>query len=353
MLYSLPSVAAFVPDPSVEGVPSEAFPGVLRKTDRELYRWIANTHYEHLADAVAQLERVCAAGCLFASLLRTRDREQFENLIPEVLVADDLLRRGYTVKAFPRSHQATPDLRVLGRGIDVAVEIYSPRELLAVDAWVKEVNDLLNYVDVRASYSSRVTTAVEPPIPPELSSDPWAPAKMLAQSREAVIADISRDVEDALRKLEPLCKVYRHAGTSLLTTVELDDVRMASELGPTRNGTFSYPGFGGYSPSGVFRKIVRRSLRKAKERQTQGVPATARVLVVYLMGTKIADDLAHPVHMNEAKIALDGIEPKRYGLDAIVFVVRALPRGLAALFMVVDDATLTIPQVQAMFDPAP
>jgi hypothetical protein len=131
-------------------------PGVLRKTQREVYRWIANTHYEHLADAVLHLERVHAAGCTFGSLLSTRDREQFVSLTAEVLVADDFLRRGYEVQTVQRSDQVSPDLLVVVDGLDVAVEVYSPRELLAVDAWVKEVSDLLNYVDVKASYASSV-----------------------------------------------------------------------------------------------------------------------------------------------------------------------------------------------------
>ena len=68
------------------------------KTDREIYRWIANTHYEHLAPAVLHLKRVHAAGCTFGSLLTIRNREQFLSLTAEVLVADDLLRRGCTVR---------------------------------------------------------------------------------------------------------------------------------------------------------------------------------------------------------------------------------------------------------------
>lgn len=199
VLASLPSVAAFLPDPAVEGVPSEAFPGVLRKTDRELYRWIANTHYPHLAEAVVHLERVHAAGCTFGNLLTTRNREQFVSYTAEVLVADDFLRRGHTVSTIPRSGQGSPDLHVAGDGIDVAVEVYSPRELLAVDEWVHELSDLLSYVDIRASYSSRVATELEKTIPPEpWRLDPWAPAKLLAQTREEIIAEISQDVENSL-----------------------------------------------------------------------------------------------------------------------------------------------------------
>jgi hypothetical protein len=170
VLGRLPSVAALLPDPAVEGEPSDAFPGVLRKTEREVYRWIANTHYDHLADAVLHLERVHAAGCTFGSLLSTRDREQFVSLTAEVFVA-----------------------------------------------------------------------------------------------------------------------------------VELDDIAEAPDAGPLRRGTIGYPGFSGYSAAGVFRRTVERSQRKAKRRQAQGVPASARVLIVYLMGTQVAEDLSHPAHLGQAE----------------------------------------------------
>jgi hypothetical protein len=176
---------------------------------------------------------------------------------------------------------------------------------------------------------------------------------MLAQTREQVLAAITNDVEVALRGLQSLKKLYRHSGTPLLTTVELDDVRPGPEVGPVRSGAISTPGFGGYSPAGVFRTIVERALKKARKRQAQGVRAAARALVVYLMGTKIAEDLAHPAHLDQAKAVLDEIDPRRYELDVIAFVVRALPQGLAAILMVADDTTLTRSQVQAIFGQSP
>jgi hypothetical protein len=249
VLVQLPSVAALLPDPAVEGEPSDAFPGVLRKTEREVYRWIANTHYEHLADAVLHLERVHAAGCTFGSLLRTRDREQFVSLTAEVFVADDLLRRGYDVKTVQRSDQVSPDLLVVIDGVDVAVEVYSPRELLAVDAWVRKVSDLLNYLDVKASYASSVDTKLEQQIPPERERlDPWAPAKILDETGEAVLAEITHDVEDALNALRPFAKDYRHGATPLLTTVEFDEVEAAPDAGPRRSRSISYPGLAATHP---------------------------------------------------------------------------------------------------------
>jgi len=88
----------------------------------------------------------------------------------EVLVADDLLRRGYTVTTVPLS----PDLHVRSDDVDVAVEVYSPRGLTAVNEWVHEVSDVLSYVDVRASFTSRVDTSLERPIPQHDLSTAWS-----------------------------------------------------------------------------------------------------------------------------------------------------------------------------------
>ncbi|MFN8224322.1 MAG: hypothetical protein U0R50_13870 [Gaiellales bacterium] len=108
VLVGLPALAALVPDPADEGVDSEAFPGVLRKTRRELYRWIANTHYDHLADVVPILEPTHAAGCRFGNLLSTRSRERFMSHAAEMLVAHDLMRRGYNVATVPLANHAAP-----------------------------------------------------------------------------------------------------------------------------------------------------------------------------------------------------------------------------------------------------
>jgi hypothetical protein len=350
VLADLPSVAALISDPAVEGVDSEAFPGVLRKTERELYRWIANTHYDHLAEVVRLMERVHAAGCTFGNFLTTTSRVQFISHTGELLVAEDLLHRGYDVRTVPLTSDPSPDLHVTGEGVDLAVEVYSPRELQAVDEWVRVVLDLLNFMDVAATYRSDVATAIERGLPPSSEPNSWEIADQLKATQEEVLAQISRDAERAARALRPLEEMYRHPGTRLVTTVELADVRRASPDGPEdRYGSYSYPGFSGYSPEGVFRKKLHAALKKARRRQTHGVAARSRALVVYLMGTKVAEDLAHPAHLRGAEEAVEDIEPKEYGLDVIAFVVRAHPRGCASILTVMDDETLTREEVEALF----
>jgi hypothetical protein len=350
VLTHLPSIASALPASAREGVASEAYPGVLRRTDRELCRWIANTHqYPHLADLVLQLERVLAAGCAFDDLLRTRSREQFVSLTAEMLVADDLLQRGYAVERVKRSGTATPDLHVEGNGVDIAVEVYSPRELLAVDGWVHDVLDLLNYIDLRGSYRSRVDTRVIQEIPPaNWQTDPWAPARMLDATRESVLATIAEDVKASLCRLATLFQRYEHPGTPMITEVELAEVHDA-HVPPVRSGSFSYPGFSGYSPEGVFRGIVDRAVRKAKRRQVDALPTSARALAVYMMGTQIAADIVQPPHLDDAGRILEEIDPRDHGVDVIAFIVRALPTGLAAVLTLADDTALTRGEVEALF----
>jgi Hydantoinase B/oxoprolinase len=204
VLASLPTVAALIPDPFEEGEDSDAFSGVLRKTERELYRWIAHTHYDHLAEVVTILEQVHAAGCTFGNFLTTTSRVQFISHTAELLVAEDLLHRGFSVRTVPLTSEVSPDLHVTGNGIDVAVEVYSPRELEAVDEWVRVVNDLLNFMDVAVNYRSTVETRVERGIPPDSEPNSWMIAEQLQQTHDVVLAEISRDAEDSLRVMRPV-----------------------------------------------------------------------------------------------------------------------------------------------------
>jgi hypothetical protein len=316
----------------------------------EVYRWIANKHYEHLAEAVALLERVHAAGCGFGSLLTTRSRTQFIGYTGELLVADDLIRRGYTVSTVARANTASPDLYVEGNGIDVAVEVYTPRELRALDEWVEEAEDLVHQADLPASYRSRLETRINEGVPLPERPDPWELNDMIELTHDDVLSVIESDVQDHLRRLQPLKRQYVHEGTPLVTSVELTDVRVAPAVGPNRVGTISHPGFGGYSPAGVFASVVDRAKRKAARRQTHGVHAAARVLVINLAHTKIADDLTHDVHMAGAREALKDVDPLDYGLDALAFVARVLPQGLAAMLYVIDDSgALSLDQAEALF----
>jgi hypothetical protein len=75
---------------------------------------------------------------------------------------------------------------------------------------------------------------------------------------------------------------------------------------------------------------------------------------VNLDETKIADDLAHSVHATAAAEVLETLNTLDYGLDAIAFVARVQPQGLAALLIVTDDnGSLSLSEAQELFGHRP
>ena len=347
VLAGLPSLAATLPSPDDEGVASVAFPA-LRKTDREIYRFLANNQYDHLVEALAIFERVFAAGCVLRDLVTTTGRQQFKSTTAEALVAEHFLGRGYGVRAIPRTNAPGADLRVTGRGFDVAVEVYSPREWMAFDVWTDAVKDLIMDADVPGNYRGGGTTAVRATTPPDRVLTTWEVAEILEQTQDQVIEAISRDFYEALDRLEPFEATYDHGDSDLSTTFSIENVTASRPGGPTRSGNFSRPGPSGYSPAGVFRTVVARAEKKAWKRQTLTSDAPTRALLVNLMYTEIGEDLIHPAHNAEATKALEGFDPTRAGLDFVAFYVRALPSGIRHVFTVFENETITEAQIVEM-----
>ena len=348
VLGELPALAETLKPPVDEGEPSAAFPSALRKTNREIYRFLANTHYEHLADALGLFEKVFAAGCVFPDLVRTTSRQQFMSVTAEVLAAEHFLNRGYMVSPIPRTGERGADIHVVGHNLDAAIEIYSPREWMAVDAWTDALKDVINSADIAANYVARADTRIRLTTPPDRFYSPWEIAEVLRLTQREVLANIRRGAYRAMERLRPWEWTYDHRQSALETTFSLSDVSPSSPDGPVRFGSVSAPGPSGYSPSGVFRTIVERAVKKSKRRQTATSVAPTRALLVNLMHTHVADDLLHPAHHREATEALGDLDPREHGLDLIAFYVRAKPEGIRLVFSVYENERLTEQQLLRM-----
>jgi hypothetical protein len=159
VLAGLPTIPASLPPPATEGTESTAFPG-MRKTRREIYRLLSNDHYEHLVEALRILETVHAAGLSFGHLLSTTGRQMFSSLLDEALAAEHFLLRGYDVATIQRTGLQTPDLHVKGTGVEMAIEVYSPREWLEIEEWMGRLLQFLKYSDVPRNYRARARTRV-------------------------------------------------------------------------------------------------------------------------------------------------------------------------------------------------
>jgi len=346
-LRTRPSLAAALPLPAAEGAPSLAFPH-MRKSRREIYRLLANTHYEHLVETLDVFETAHAAGCTFGSLLSTTSRQQFVSLTAEVLVAEHLLSRGYSVTTIPRTDSPSPDLHVTGDGVDMAIEIYTPRQWLDIDTWMDALVDFLKNVDVPSNYRGGAHTRVSPNVGPGWVKTPSEIASMLQKTHATVFAAATADVLAALGAQQPMEKTYQHHGTDLETTVTLEQVRDSRHEGLSRLIAFSPPGYIAYSPAGVFAEVVAKASKKARRGQAHASPAATRGLLINLMSSSFAEDLLRAPYTGEAERVLAGVDPRDFGLDLMAYCVRAMPRGVAAIFSVYENTRLSESRLVAM-----
>jgi hypothetical protein len=350
LLAVLPALRAAVRSPDVEGKPSWGYPK-LRSTRRELYRLLSNAHYRDLRRGLRAIEETHALGCRFDGLLTTHVYEQFQSHMSEVRAAEHFLCRSFTVATIPRAETRTADLHLVGHGIGATVEVFTRREWLPLDEWTDTVRDGLKNVDHHVDFAVSVSTRSV--VPRELWS-PWDLGEALAKTRVTVLGEIFHDFAAALDASAAYRKAYVHEGVGLETHVEVHVVRAGGDA-PARLVSFSLPGFGGYSPAGILRRIVEGPLRdKAGRRQAQRAGAGARCLLVDLSRARIADDLRHPAHRTEAEKVVAAVDPSEFGLDLIAFYrpYSGRLRGRCDYFAAFDDARLSHQDVERLFGPS-
>lgn len=349
MLAVLPALRAAVKSPASEGKPSSSY-AKLRKTRREVYRLLSNQHYAHLRNSLRAIEVTHAAGCSFDRLLTTDVYEQFQSHMSEVRAAEHFLCRSFSVTSIPRTGTRTADLRLVGNGIDVTVEVFTRREWLPLDEWNDSVRDGLKNVDRCVDFAVSVSTRS---VVPSVAWSPWDLGNALARTQVRVLGEIFADFGAALDASAAYQKTYVHEGVDLETDLELRLVRAGTDR-PARLVSIALPGFGGYSPAGMLRRIIEGSLReKAGRGQAQKSGTGARCLLIDLSRAQIADDLRHPAHRPEAEKVLAAVDPGEFGLDLISFYrpYSGRRRGRCDYFAAFDDARLSRADVERLFGP--
>jgi hypothetical protein len=114
VLGNLPHLAALIGDPHDEGESATALPGA-RKSARELFRALGNTHYDHLAELLVAIDACVGARFRQPELLRTRGRRPFVEGVAEIVVADHLRRRGFAIHGFDEAKENDPVPDVLAK----------------------------------------------------------------------------------------------------------------------------------------------------------------------------------------------------------------------------------------------
>lgn len=345
-LAVLPELSAQLQPPATEGGASSSYP-TLRKTSRQVYRLLTNVHYRNLRDGLRAIESTHAAGCRFDRLLVTDVYEQFQSHMFEVRAAELFLCRSFDVASIPRAQGRTADLHVTGHGIDATVEVFTRREWLGLASWTDGVRDDLKNIDHPVDFALSVSTESRA----SRLWSPWELSDAFATTGNRVLAEIAADFEVAVEALTPFRKTYLHADTDLETLVEIYELRRSGDA-PRRRLSISTPGFGGYSPAGMLRRIVDGPLReKAGRGQAQTAASGLRCLVVDLSRSGIAQDLRHPAHARQAQEVVADVDPTEFDLDLVAFYrpYSGRLRGRCDYFAAFDDTNISRAQVERLF----
>lgn len=351
-LAGLPHLAAVLGDPHREGEPATNLPGA-RKSARELYRVLGNTHYAHLAQLLATLDACVGAGFTQPTLLRTRGRRPFVEAIAELHTAEHFRRSGHRITGFDETKAggSVPDILVETNGVIAVVEVYCPQAWPGLAAYTQAIGDRVKNLDRGIDFEFRIEHAQLEQFGPGMRLLQLHPAELSdglneqtrLQAVDSLVAELDASLDAGTA---PRARVEL-PGINLFTTVELEAVVPASSPLPARGGVISGPSFGGYRPEAMFVDIVERVIDKIGKGQAVGVmPDAVPVLVVEMSQSELTSELRHAAFyrpefektLNEKLIDLRG-----YGVVAFCesdeWGRRLIPHFLLVEDTVADHAT--------------
>lgn len=352
ILAGLPHLATALGHPHCEGEPASSVRGA-RKSARQVYRVLGNTHYEHLAQLLATLDACVGAGFTQPTLLRTRARRSFVEALAELATAEHFRRGEFGSMGFDDSKGggSVPDILVEGKGVTAVVEVYCPRAWPGLAEYTDTIRDRVKNLDRDIDFEFRIEHEQLERFglgmqllqlhPGELSAGLDEQTRLHAT--EALLADLEAGLEagSSARARVELPAV------NLVTTVKLVAVSPASSPVPARVGVISGPSFGGYRPEAMFTDVVERVIEKLKGGQAIGIVADAvPVLVVEMSQSELTSELRYPgfyQHEFEKTLTAELTGLHGYGVVALCEAVewgrRLLPRFLVVDHEVTEDAT--------------
>jgi len=351
-LAALPHLAGVLGDPRREGERAARLPGA-RKSARDLYRVLGNTHYAHLAQLLATLDACVGAGFTQPTLLRTRGRRPFVEALAELHTAEHFRRSGYRISGFDdgKGSDSVPDMLVEGNGVTAVVEVYCPQAWPGLAAYTEAISDRVKNLDRGIDFEFRIEHGQLEQFGPGTRLLQLHPAELSdgldEQTRLRAVEAVMVDLEAALASgSSPRTRVELPA-INLATTVELEAVAPAASPVPARGGVVSGPSFGGYRPEAMFANVVERVIDKLGKGQAVGVvPGAVPVLVVEMSQSELTSELRHAAfYRPEFEKTLNARVSDLHGYGVLAFCEavewgrRLVPHFLVVEHGVTDDAT--------------
>ncbi len=296
-LATLPRLRKALGDPHREGEPSAAFPAA-RRSRREIYRVLGNLHYPHLDELVRSVEDCLAGGFEQPTILRTRARKPFAEALAELQTAVHLLLRGFQIEAPRPGKGQVPDVLARGHGIELAVEVYCPRQWEGLAELFDDLMNAVKNLDSPVDYRFEVAAAQLERFDDEqrlLILHPAELARALdATTRDQLLEELVGELAAKLDGTRGDLRLERERpDLNIKLSIRLDEVRRSTGVFPARPGCIFLPSISGYRPEGMFEQVVERVVDKAAKGQAVG-HASLSLLVVELSRSELASELAHP-----------------------------------------------------------
>lgn len=331
-LESFPCVATEL-DPANEGASTEWFERV-RKSQRQIYRVLGNTHYNHLTELLEALDACLAHGFTQPRLLSTRARHAFGPAIAELGVAEHFALADCAITGFDewKSDRSVPDLLATTKdGFRVAVEVYCP---MAFEHLARFKDDLTTGIkNIDQPYDFAFDIDFKKLV--EFDSDTMRLAHLHPHVLDNALGADGRGSKLVVSILDELATLLNDPDDIVRVVREEPDInlRISAQLGqtnltpdrlPARGGVTSGPSTTVPAPEWVFRRIAERAESKSEKGQALQVDADAAVLVVDLSYSGLPSELRHPLyHKKFVEILTPRETEALHGHTAIVFTEAA------------------------------
>lgn len=305
-----------------------------RKSTRQIYRVLGNTHYEHLTQLLETLETCLTRGFKQPRLLKTRARSSFGPDLAELRVAEHFALAGCTIAGFDdlKRDEPVPDLVALSaNGFRVAVEVYTPMAFGHLERFTDDLRSGVKNFDRPFDFYF----GLEFRKMVEFDPDTMKLAYLLPDVLDAKLAENGRGIAIVASILDELAErlddrgdrleiVREEADMNLRIELTLEHIEETSDRLPARDGFIGGPSTEKPRPEWVFARITDNAEQKAAESQALTVEADAAALVVDLTHSDLMSELRHEGYQARfLDVLRSRSEQARRGHTAVVFVESA------------------------------
>jgi hypothetical protein len=317
-------------NPSKEGTTSSSFPSA-RKTSREIYRILCNQHYSHLQELLKDLEYCLDKGWQQPKILQTRSGKELHSAISELSVAAHFAKTGFEISSFDekKGQESVPDLMVVNSNLSCICEVYSPRDWDGIGYYKDDLRLSLLHLDIPWDFSFRITFTLARHFNERqhlIHFDPWQFSDYYIDSshRSDQLTPAISEIAIAIQNSNS-CIVNKKLvdeTNNTITEISIHEIEPSQYKLPARDGVIIGPSLTGYSPEGMFDRLVQRRLQsKSRKAQTDSVDgADLRALFVDISHLGYNSEFGHPYYQKKfAESLKKHFEHDFSGVDVVIF----------------------------------